>query len=181
MADWVVDMGPGAGEHGGQVVAQGDPEAVQRDPASLTGQYLSGARAIAIPQRRPVNDELPWLTLTGATGNNLKNVDLRIPAGRLVCVTGVSGSGKSTLVNDTLAVAVSRQLHHAQSEPARLRGHAGPGALRQDHQRRPEPHRPHAAQQPGHLHGPVHADPRAVRRRAGSARAATIRAASAST
>ena len=118
MADWVVDMGPGAGEHGGQVVAQGDPEAVQRDPASLTGQYLSGARAIAIPQRRPVNDELPWLTLTGATGNNLKNVDLRIPAGRLVCVTGVSGSGKSTLVNDTLAVAVSRQLHHAQSEPA---------------------------------------------------------------
>ena len=100
------------------MVAQGDPEAVQRDPASLTGQYLSGARAIAIPQRRPVNDELPWLTLTGATGNNLKNVDLRIPAGRLVCVTGVSGSGKSTLVNDTLAVAVSRQLHHAQSEPA---------------------------------------------------------------
>ena len=118
MADWVVDMGPGAGEHGGEVVAQGDPEAVQRDPASLTGQYLSGARAIAIPARRPVNDELPWLVLSGASGNNLKNVDLRIPSGRLVCVTGVSGSGKSTLVNDTLAVAVSRQLHHAQSEPA---------------------------------------------------------------
>ena len=118
MADWVVDMGPGAGEHGGEVVAQGDPETVQRDPNSLTGQYLSGQRAIAIPQRRPVTDDLPWLTLTGATGNNLKNVDLRLPAGRLICVTGVSGSGKSTLVNDTLAVAVSRQLHHAQSEPA---------------------------------------------------------------
>ncbi len=118
MADWVVDMGPGAGEHGGEVVAQGDPETVQRDPNSLTGQYLSGARAIAIPKRRPVDDELPWLTLTGATGNNLKNVELRVPAGRLVCVTGVSGSGKSTLINDTLAVAVSRQLHHAQSEPA---------------------------------------------------------------
>ncbi len=118
MADWVVDMGPGAGEHGGEVVAQGDPETVQRDPNSLTGQYLSGAREIAIPARRPVNDELPWLTLTGATGNNLKNVDLHLPAGRLVCVTGVSGSGKSTLINDTLAVAVSRQLHHAQSEPA---------------------------------------------------------------
>ena len=118
MADWVVDMGPGAGEHGGEVVAQGDPETVQRDPNSLTGQYLSGRRAIAIPPRRPVTDELPWLTLTGATGNNLKNVDLRLPAGRLICVTGVSGSGKSTLVNDTLAVAVSRQLHHAQSEPA---------------------------------------------------------------
>jgi excinuclease ABC subunit A len=117
-ADWVVDMGPGAGEHGGQVVAQGTPAQVQEDPQSLTGQYLSGRRAIAVPQRRPVEDSLPWLVVRGASGNNLKNVDLRIPAGRLVCVTGVSGSGKSTLVNDTLAVAVSRQLHHAQSEPA---------------------------------------------------------------
>jgi len=117
-ADYVVDMGPGAGEHGGQVVAQGTPDEVQDDPQSMTGQYLSGRRAIEIPARRPVDDTLPWLAITGATGNNLKNVDLRIPGGRLVCVTGVSGSGKSTLVNDTLAVAVSRQLHHAQSEPA---------------------------------------------------------------
>ncbi|SPU48581.1 excinuclease ABC subunit UvrA [Bordetella trematum] len=117
-ADWVVDMGPGAGEHGGQVVAQGTPEAIQTDPASLTGQYLSGARAIAIPQRRPVNDEQPWLVLSGASGNNLKSVTLRVPAARLVCVTGVSGSGKSTLVNDTLAVAAARQLNHAQGEPA---------------------------------------------------------------
>ncbi len=117
-ADWVVDMGPGAGEHGGEIVAQGIPADVEQDPNSLTGQYLSGKREIAVPRRRPVNDELPWLTLTGATGNNLKNVDLHLPAGRLVCVTGVSGSGKSTLINDTLAVAVSRQLHHAQSEPA---------------------------------------------------------------
>ncbi|OZI32102.1 excinuclease ABC subunit A [Bordetella genomosp. 10] len=117
-ADWVVDMGPGAGEHGGEVVAQGTPEQVQDDPRSMTGQYLSGRRAIEIPRRRPVDDTLPWLAVTGASGNNLKNVDLRIPAGRLVCVTGVSGSGKSTLINDTLAVAVSRQLHHAQAEPA---------------------------------------------------------------
>ncbi|OWT75017.1 MULTISPECIES: excinuclease ABC subunit UvrA [unclassified Achromobacter] len=117
-ADYVVDMGPGAGEHGGQVVAQGTPDEVQDDPQSMTGQYLSGRRAIEIPARRPVDDTLPWLAITGATGNNLKNVDLRIPGGRLVCVTGVSGSGKSTLINDTLAVAVSRQLHHAQSEPA---------------------------------------------------------------
>ncbi|ARP88330.1 excinuclease ABC subunit UvrA [Bordetella genomosp. 9] len=117
-ADWVVDMGPGAGEHGGQVVAQGTPAQVQEDSHSLTGQYLSGRRAIQVPTRRPVDDSVPWLVVTGASGNNLKNVDLRIPAGRLVCVTGVSGSGKSTLVNDTLAVAVSRQLHHAQAEPA---------------------------------------------------------------
>ncbi len=124
-ADWVVDMGPGAGEHGGQVVAQGTPEAVQTDPQSLTGQYLSGARAIEIPARRPVADDQPWLHLSGATGNNLKSVDLRIPAARLVCVTGVSGSGKSTLVNDTLAVALARQLNHAQGEPAPYAGLAG--------------------------------------------------------
>ncbi|HTK00277.1 MAG TPA: excinuclease ABC subunit UvrA [Bordetella sp.] len=117
-ADWVVDMGPGAGEHGGQVVAQGTPAQVQDDAQSLTGQYLSGRRAIQVPKRRPVDEELPWLVVAGASGNNLKNVDLRVPAGRLVCVTGVSGSGKSTLINDTLAVAVSRQLHHAQAEPA---------------------------------------------------------------
>ncbi|OZI63104.1 excinuclease ABC subunit UvrA [Bordetella genomosp. 11] len=117
-ADWVVDMGPGAGEHGGQVVAQGTPAQVEDDAQSLTGQYLSGRRAIQVPQRRPVDDELPWLVVAGASGNNLKDVDLRVPAGRLVCVTGVSGSGKSTLINDTLAVAVSRQLHHAQTEPA---------------------------------------------------------------
>ncbi|WP_459616220.1 excinuclease ABC subunit UvrA [Bordetella sp. 2513F-2] len=117
-ADWVVDMGPGAGEHGGRVVASGTPQAVQGDDASLTGQYLSGRRAIEIPPRRPVTDEQPWLVLSGATGNNLKNVTLRVPAGRLVCVTGVSGSGKSTVVNDTLAVAVARHLNHAQGEPA---------------------------------------------------------------
>jgi excinuclease ABC subunit A len=117
-ADWVVDMGPGAGEHGGRVVAQGTPKAIEADPDSLTGQYLSGRRAIAIPKRRPVTPDQPWLTLTGASGNNLKDVTLRIPAGRLVCVTGVSGSGKSTVVNDTLSVAVARALNHAHGEPA---------------------------------------------------------------
>ena len=118
MADWVVDMGPGAGEHGGQVVAQGTPQAIEKDAQSLTGQYLSGARAIDVPKRRAVQDDMPWLTLAGASGNNLKNVTLRVPAGRLVCVTGVSGSGKSTAVNDTLSVAAARALNHAQSEPA---------------------------------------------------------------
>ena len=124
-ADWVVDMGPGAGEHGGQIVAQGTPAQIEQNPASVTGQYMSGTRAIAIPKRRLLNEEQAWLTLTGCRGNNLKSVELRIPAGKFVCITGVSGSGKSTLINDTLAVVMSRALHHAQSEPAPYSGLAG--------------------------------------------------------
>jgi excinuclease ABC subunit A len=124
-ADWVVDMGPGAGEHGGQIVAQGTPAQIEQNAASITGQYMSGARAIAVPKRRPLSEEQAWLTLTGCSGNNLKSVDLRIPAGKFVCVSGVSGSGKSTLINDTLAVVMSRALHHAQSEPAPYSGLTG--------------------------------------------------------
>jgi len=117
-ADWLVDMGPGAGEQGGEVVALGTPADVQANPASLTGQYLSGARAIAVPERRVVTDTQTWLTLTGCTGNNLKHVTLKLPAGKFTCITGVSGSGKSTLINDTLAVVMARALHHAQGQPA---------------------------------------------------------------
>jgi len=121
-ADWLVDMGPGAGEHGGEVVAVGTPVDVQANPASLTGQYLSGAREIAVPTRRTVtahpNPTQPWLTLSGCTGNNLKNVTLRLPAGKFICITGVSGSGKSTLINDTLARVMAQKLHHAQTPPA---------------------------------------------------------------
>jgi len=117
-ADWLVDMGPGAGVHGGRVVAQGSPADVQAHPASLTGQYLSGAQQISVPPRRAVTDAQPWLTLTGCTGNNLQHVTLRIPAGKLSCITGVSGSGKSTLINDTLARVMAQKLHHAQSQPA---------------------------------------------------------------
>ncbi|WP_397474444.1 excinuclease ABC subunit UvrA [Pusillimonas sp.] len=117
-ADFVIDMGPGAGEHGGQVVAQGPPEALENNADSLTGQYLSGKRRIEIPQRRPITPDMQWLRINGCTGNNLKSVDLAIPAGRLVCITGVSGSGKSTLINDTLATAVSHELHRSQAEPA---------------------------------------------------------------
>ena len=117
-ADWVVDMGPGAGEHGGQVVAQGTPAQIEVDPNSLTGQYMSGVKTIAVPKRRALDEDQKWLELTGCRGNNLKSVHLRIPSGKFVCMTGVSGSGKSTLINDTLAVVVSRALHHAQTEPA---------------------------------------------------------------
>src|SRR5690554_2370147 len=117
-ADYILDMGPGAGEHGGHVVASGTPAELAGNRQSLTGQYLTGTRRIAIPTRRAVGPELARLELKGARGNNLKSVDLSIPAGNFVCITGVSGSGKSTLVNDTLAVAVARALHRAQTEPA---------------------------------------------------------------
>jgi len=117
-ADWVVDMGPGAGEHGGQIVAEGTPQMICDNPASLTGQYLSRARQIGFGKKRTVSPDTPWLELRGCTGNNLKSVDLRIPVGHFVCITGVSGSGKSTLINDTLATAMAKILNKAQSQPA---------------------------------------------------------------
>jgi excinuclease ABC subunit A len=116
-ADHVVDMGPGAGEHGGQVVAQGTPEQIERQATSLTGAYLSGRMRIDVPSAR-VPPRLHWLELSGARGNNLQHVDLRIPVGLLTCVTGVSGSGKSTLINDTLVAALARHLYGASTQPA---------------------------------------------------------------
>ena len=117
-ADHVVDMGPGAGEHGGQVVAQGTPDDIRRAPHSLTGQYLAGRRQIPIPARRHRPDPDRMLTIEGATGNNLQAVRLQLPVGLFVCVTGVSGSGKSTLINDTLYHAVARHLYDSAEEPA---------------------------------------------------------------
>ncbi|SFU61783.1 Excinuclease ABC subunit A [Nitrosomonas eutropha] len=118
LADYVVDMGPGAGEHGGCVVAEGTPAAIQANPASLTGQFLSGQRSIAIPAARTSPDPERILTIRGASGNNLKQVALDLPVGLLVCVTGVSGSGKSTLINDTLYRAVARHLYGSLTDPA---------------------------------------------------------------
>jgi excinuclease ABC subunit A len=120
-ADYVVDMGPGAGIHGGQVVAQGTPAEVLANPASLTGRYMSGALQIPVPAKRnrlgeQVDPQV--IRIVGASGNNLKNVTVEIPVGLLTCVTGVSGSGKSTLVNDTLYAAVARELYRAHEEPA---------------------------------------------------------------
>ena len=117
-ADYVVDMGPGAGEHGGEIVAEGTPDSVTNNPDSLTGQYLSGRKSIPMPKKRRRLDEKRILRLTGATGNNLKQVDLRLPLGLMVCVTGVSGSGKSTLINDTLYRATARHLYGSSEEPA---------------------------------------------------------------
>jgi len=117
-ADYIVDMGPGAGEHGGQVVAQGTPEEIRLAAHSLTGQYLAGRRQIPIPPRRHRVDPERMLTITGARGNNLRHVTLKLPIGVFVCVTGVSGSGKSTLINDTVYHAVARHLYGSAAEPA---------------------------------------------------------------
>ena len=118
-ADHVVDMGPGAGIHGGEIVASGPPEAIIASPHSLTGAYLSGRRSIQTPERRtPPATTGRWLFLKGASGNNLRHVDLTIPCGLLTCITGVSGSGKSTLINDTLYMLAARQLNRAATEPA---------------------------------------------------------------
>ena len=117
-ADYVVDMGPGAGEHGGEVLVAGTPAEVAAHGDSVTGAFLSGRRQIAVPAQRRTPDPARWLTLSGARGNNLKNVTLQLPLGLLVCITGVSGSGKSTLINDTLYHAVARHLHGGSAEPA---------------------------------------------------------------
>jgi excinuclease ABC subunit A len=122
-ADHVLDMGPGAGEAGGHVVAQGLPDEIIANPQSLTGRYLSRQLTIEVPRRRSRSKEK--ILVHGAQGNNLKDIDLELPLGLLVCVTGVSGSGKSTLINDTLYAAVARALYGSSTEPAAHRSLSG--------------------------------------------------------
>ena len=117
-ADYVVDMGPGAGEHGGTVVAEGTPEEICANKQSLTGDYLAGRCSIPAPKKYRTPDPERMLQIKGACGNNLKQVTLDLPVGLLVCVTGVSGSGKSTLINDTLYLTVARHLYGSNAEPA---------------------------------------------------------------
>ena len=121
-ADYVIDLGPAAGIHGGEIIAHGKPADIKKSKTSLTGLYLSGAMQIALPKKRIAPDADKQITIRGARGNNLKNVDVSIPVGLLTCVTGVSGSGKSTLVNDTLYCAAAKKIYGSLQEPA---PHAG--------------------------------------------------------
>ena len=115
-ADWVIDLGPGAGEHGGKIVAQGTPADILSHPTSLTGAYLSGKKRIPVPKKRRSGNG-KYLTIVGARANNLKDLTVKIPLGKLVCITGVSGSGKSTLMVDVFYQALAQKLHGARTQP----------------------------------------------------------------
>ena len=127
-ADHLIDMGPGAGEHGGEIVAAGPPKQLEKESASLTGAYLSGRKQIPMPAgRRPGSGQSIWVR--GAAEHNLRDIDVEFPLGKLVCVTGVSGSGKSTLVNEILYAKVAQQLHGAKLRPGQLRAIEGLDAI----------------------------------------------------
>ena len=166
-ADYLIDIGPGAGAHGGQVMAAGTPEEVMANPNSLTGQYLSGKRSIPVPEkRRPGSGE--FLTVRGAAENNLRHIDVSVPLGTFTCVTGVSGRVREIL---------SGQRDHLQAPGGRpepdegpawpARRHRGRGVPGQGGGHRPEPHRPHPPLQSRHLYGAVQRDPQSVRRHPG--------------
>ena len=118
-ADYVVDIGPGAGEHGGEVVAQGTAEDLMNNPASITGAYLAGRLQIPVPAKR--RQPAGWLKITGAAENNLKNITVEFPLGVMTCVTGVSGSGKSSLVNEILYKVLAKKLNRARTVPGKYR------------------------------------------------------------
>ncbi len=165
-ADWIVDLGPGAGAHGGHVVAQGRPEDVMKNRKSVTGQYLSGALTIPIPaDRRKGNGGS--IVIRGCREHNLKGIDIELPLGLFACITGVSGSGKSTLLTDLLYPVISNEVMEHRLAHRRLRRDRGTREHRQDHQHRPEPHRPHAPVQPRDLRRGLLRHPRPVRLAAG--------------
>jgi excinuclease ABC subunit A len=127
-ADWIIDMGPAAGEHGGEVIAEGTVETILAHPKSLTGAYLSGRMSVPMPEERRIGNG-KHLTIVGARSNNLKNLNVEIPLGKLVCITGVSGSGKSTLMVDVLYSALARELNRAHTQPGEYDRIEGIGQL----------------------------------------------------
>ena len=159
-ADHLVDMGPGAGEHGGYVVAEGTAAEVERHPESVTGQFLSGKREIAVPERRV--EDLGSFWVRGASQHNLKGIDVEFPVGKFITVTGVSGSGKSTLVNEIVFKALANRLQPHAREARRARELRGNRVLRQGDRHRPVADRPHAALEPGDVHEALRPHPRAL-------------------
>ena len=160
-ADQIIDFGPGPGVRGGELVVQGPPGEVIKDKHSLTGKYLSGEKQIEIPtERREGNGN--FLKILGATHNNLKDIDVEIPLGTFVCITGVSGSGKSSLVSDIIVEALHRDLNKGEGNPGRASSDRRAGASRQADRHRSNADRPHAAQQSRHLHQGVRRNSRSV-------------------
>ncbi len=159
-SDWLVDMGPGAGLHGGEVVAEGPADKVARNRKSVTGQYLSGLRSIAIPERR--DEDRGTFRVLKASQHNLKKIDVEFPVGKFICVTGVSGSGKSTLVNDIVYKALANRLNRARTKPGSAPRRRGHRRLRQGDRDRPEADRTHATLEPGDVHRSLHAHSRAL-------------------